>query len=152
MTKEAQDNIYSSYYAAGVEHALQKTAGMSLDQFRRILSGGSQELAPLLKALGERQGGQAGTVFGGMAGAGGGAIAGHELAGLMSESPALAAALGIGGGIGGGLGLGALGNMAGRGLGGAAGEYAGLVQGMGHNRAINNWLADPLSRVPGIRG
>lgn len=152
MTKEAQDNIYSSYYAAGVEHALQKTAGISLDRYRRILSGGSQDLAPMLRALGERQGGQAGTVLGGLAGAGGGAIGGNQLAALMSESPALAALMTAGGGIGGGMSLGALGNMAGRGLGGVGGEYAGLVQGMKHNRAINNFLADPLARVPGIRG
>jgi len=152
MTKEAKDNIYNTYYAAGLEQAMQKTAGMSVQQFRRLLSGGSHELAPLMKAIGERQGGQVGTVLGGLGGAQGGAIAGKELGMLLSENPALAAAMGIGGGIGGGLGLGALGNIAGRGVGGALGEASGLLQGMEHNRMINNFLADPLRRVPGIRG
>ena len=165
MTKEAQDNIYRAYYNAGVEHALQKTAGISLDKFkrmfrgspsatdiRRMLAGGPEDLGAFYKALGERSGGITGTLSGALGGGYMGGSAGQQLAEHLSASPELAATLMAAGGAVGGLGGSGIGNIAGRNLGALLGETSGIISGVPVNRYINNLLADPFKRVPGIRG
>ena len=145
MNKLSHDQVANHFYNLGVQAALgnsgmDKTAKVGLEALHRILSSGSGQTAVLGKALGERAGGQVGTMLGGF----GGLAAGTNISG----NPILDVLLGGAGAAGGA----SLGNIAGRNLAGLQGQVQGYISGLAPFRATGNFLADPLRRVPGIRG
>lgn len=144
MNKLSQDQVANHFYNLGVQMALEqtKTAGLSEKAIRKLLSAGGAESRALGRAFGERQLGQMGTLYGG---AGGAALG----AGLGAEGGELLALLG---GLGGAAGGGALGNIVGRNVGAPLGELNAALTNLRPFKATGNFLADPLRRVPGIRG
>ena len=144
MNKLSHDQVANHFYNLGVQAALgggmDKTAGLSVEKLHKLLSAGPSQSAALGKAMGQRYGGQSGTLVGG--GMGG------LLGATATGNPVLDALLGLGGAAGGA----ALGNIAGRGMGGLQGQLGGYIGGLAPFRATGNFLADPLRRVPGIRG
>ena len=146
MDKLSRDQIANHFYNLGAQLALSsagmsKTAGISADALRKALSGGAEQSAAIGRALAERQAGQMGTVQGGLTGLAAGLAA--------SGDNALLQLLLGGGGLAAG---GAAGNIVGRRVGGVLGQGAGYVGGLEPFRSVGNFLADPLRRVPGIRG
>lgn len=159
QVKLSQEKIAQEYYNLGLQLALgdagmEKSAGInlgalrramsggdiSLEALRRALSGGARQSAAIQGALTERGLGQLGTVQGG--------LAGMLSAAQLAETPALQALLGAGGLAAGG----AAGNILGRNVGHYAGRGLGYVSGMRPLKQLGNFVADPLRRVPGIRG
>jgi hypothetical protein len=146
MNKTAQDQIVNHFYNLGLQAALgnsgmDKTAFVSAAALRRALAGGAEQSAAIGRAGGERLYGIGGTLAGAGAGAGAGAA-------LGGESAILSALLGLGGA---GAGA-AAGNIVGRNVGAPLGHGLGYLSGLKPFRAVGNVLADPLRRVPGIRG
>lgn len=145
MNKLSHDQVANHFYNMGVQAALgnsgmEKNARVGLEALHKLLSAGSSQTSTLGKAIGERAGGQVGTVLGGLGGLG---------AGLnISGNPVLDVLLGGAGTVGGA----SLGNIVGRNLAGLQGQVQGYVSGLAPFRATGNFLADPLRRVPGIRG
>lgn len=146
------NKVAEHYYQLGVQLALnntgmEKNAFISAKALRKALSGGSRQSAEIYKALGERHLGQMGTLaggsLGGMAGLLGGAAAAAE-----GANPLLMGLLGGGGLVAGG----GLGNIVGRNVGRGVAGIEGYIGGLAPFRATGNFLADPLARVPGIRG
>lgn len=143
------NKLAEHYYQLGVQLALnntgmEKNAFISMKALRKALSSGSRQSAELGKALGERHLGQLGTGYGA---AGGAFLSGLANKGMHLD-PVTATIL-AGGGV---LGGGALGNILGRNVGRGVGGVHGYLGGLAPFRATGNFLADPLARVPGIRG
>ena len=144
MNKLAQQEIYNHYYSLGNTAAV-KTAGISMQSLRKALSQGSPEVLAITKAMGERRGGQLGSLGGAQLGI----DHGLELAAALAEGNPLVASLLAG--TGGTLGM-AGGNIVGRQSGKLLGHLTGKIQQTAPMRHLGNLLADPLARVPGIRG
>lgn len=146
MNKLSHDQIANHFYNLGAQLALgsagmSKTAGISANALRKALSGGAEQSAAIGRALAERQAGQMGTLYGSTSGLGAGLAAGGDnlLLSLLLAGAGSAAG-------------GAAGNIVGRRVGGVLGQGAGYVGGLEPFRSVGNFLADPLRRVPGIRG
>jgi hypothetical protein len=140
------NKLAEHYYQLGVQLALnntgmEKNAFISMKALRSALSKGSRQSAEIYKALGERHLGQMGT----MHGAAGGALLASKVQHL---DPSLQLLLAGTGAVGGG----ALGNILGRNVGRGVAGVEGYISGLAPFRATGNFLADPLRRVPGIRG
>lgn len=142
MNKLASDRIQSYYYNLGAEAAMSKTANLSTKALRELLSGGPMASGALRAAQLERVLGQAGTI--------GGSLLGGTL-GLAAAGDDMLLATLLGGGTGAAAG-GALGNLIGRRVGAPLGRVSGSISGLPPLRSVGNFLADPLARVPGIRG
>lgn len=152
MIKTAQQQAqYNAFYNLGVRAALghTKTAAnlkylaVNPVSLRKMLSGGVDDSLLMGVVRGERTGGQLGSVAGALSG---GAI-GEGLA-RASDIHSLELLAGLAGAVGGG----SLGNIVGRHLGAGVGGMTGAISGLEPFRGIGNLLADPLRRVPGIRG